>query len=236
MHTFQAVSLIARNTAGILLMCLTAISGTLHAQEVMTRPAGGITRVVFKTPGELSIRLGTEEKLTVQAEAKVLAQLDISTKNDTLMLASKGSFKTEKGLKYTLTIKSFRGLKSEGSGNSTVEGFAGPEMDFEGAGSGDISVKNIKPGRVSIVIKGSGNVDVSGSGKQLMARIDGSGTIDAVKFQALAVEARIDGSGNITVHADETLKAAISGAGNIEYKGKAKVTQSITGAGNINRL
>lgn len=217
-------------------MCLAAAAVTTSAQEVMTRPAVGVTRIVFKTPGELQIRHGIEEKLTVQAEAKVLAQLDISTKNDTLSLGSKGNFKTDKGLKYTLTIKSFRSLKSEGSGSSSVDGFTGPEMDFEGAGSGDISIKNIKPGRVNVVIKGSSNIDVSGSGKQLIARIDGSGNIDALKFQAQAAEARIDGSGNITVHADETLKAAISGAGNIEYKGKAKVTQSITGAGNINRL
>lgn len=217
-------------------MCLAAVAGTASAQETMTRPAAGVTRIVFKTPGELQIRQGTDEKLTVQAEAKVLAQLDISTKNDMLVLGSKGNFKTDKGLKYTLTIKSFRSLKSEGSGSSSVDGFSGPEMDFEGAGSGDISIKNIKPGRVNIVIKGSGNVDVSGSGKQLIARIDGSGTIDAVKFQAQAAEARIDGSGNISVNAEETLKATIGGAGNIEYKGKAKVTQSITGAGNINRL
>ncbi|MBL0123208.1 MAG: DUF2807 domain-containing protein [Betaproteobacteria bacterium] len=217
-------------------MCLAASAGITSAQEVMTRPAAGVTRIVFKTPGELQIRQGTEEKLTVQAEAKVLAQLDISTKNDILTLGSKGNFKTDKGLKYTLTLKSFRSLKTEGSGSSSVEGFAGPEMDFEGAGSGDISIKNIKPGRMNIVIKGSSNIDVSGSGKQLIARIDGSGTIDAVKFQAQAAEARIDGSGNISVNAEETLKATIGGAGNIEYKGKAKVTQSITGAGNINRL
>jgi hypothetical protein len=236
MYSFQAVSSVARHAAGVVLMCLAAAAGSSHAQETMTRPAGGVTRIIFKTPGELIVRQGTDEKLTVQAEAKVLAQLDISTKNDTMVLASKGNFKTEKGLKYTLTIKSFRSLKSDGSGNSTVESFTGPEMDFEGAGSGNISVKNIKPGQVKLVISGSGNIDVAGSGKSLIARIGGSGTIDAVKFQALAADAGIDGSGNISVHADETLKAAISGAGNIEYKGKAKVTQSITGAGNVNRL
>lgn len=221
--------------AGILALGL-ALANSSAVAEVMTRPADGVTRVVFKTPGDLAIRVGAQEKLTVEAEPKVLAQLDISVKGDTLTLSSKGSFKTEKGLKYTLTIKSFRKLRSEGSGNSAIEGFAGNDIDVEAAGSGDISLKNVKPGRLQIAIPGSGNVEAAGSGKSLLARIDGAGNIDAAKFQAQVVEARLDGSGNIRIHADESLKAVISGAGNIEYKGKAKVTQSITGAGSVERL
>jgi Putative auto-transporter adhesin, head GIN domain len=220
---------------GILALGL-ALANSTAVAEVMTRPADGVTRVVFKTPGDLSIRVGAQEKLTVEAEPKVLAQLDISVKGDTLTLSSKGSFKTEKGLKYTLTIKSFRKLRTEGSGTSAIEGFEGSDIDVEAAGSGDISLKNVKPGRLQIVIPGSGNVEAAGSGKSLLARIDGAGNIDAMKFQAQVVEARLDGSGNIRVYADESLKAAISGAGNIEYKGKAKVTQSITGAGSVERL
>jgi hypothetical protein len=221
--------------AGILALGL-ALANSAAIAEVMTRPAEGVTRVVFSTPGDLSIRVGAQEKLTVDAEPKVLAKLDISVKGDTLTLSSKGSFKTDKSLKYTLTIKSFRKLRSDASGNSTIEGFGGNDIDVESAGSGDISLKNVTPGRLQIAIPGSGNVDASGSGKSLVARIDGAGNIDTVKFLAQVAEAHIDGSGNIRVYADESLKAAISGAGNIEYKGKAKVTQSITGAGSVDRL
>ena len=103
-------------------------------------------------------------------------------------------------------------------------------------GSGDIGLKNIKAGRLSILLKSSGNVEASGSGKSVVARIDGAGNIDTTNYNAQTVDARIEGSGTIRVHADESLKAAIGGAGNIEYKGKAKVTQSITGAGNVERI
>lgn len=247
MHSFQGVMTVnfllprvvsAMKTwgyAGFLALGLVLANSSAVA-EVTTRPADGVTRVVFKTPGDLSIRVGAQEKLTVEAEPKVLAQLDISIKGDTLTLSSKGSFKTEKALKYTLTIKAFRKLKTEGSGSSVIEGFAGNDIDVEAAGSGDIALKNVKPGKLSISIPGSGNVEAVGSGKSLLARIDGAGDINAAKFQAQVVEARLDGSGNIRVHADESLKAVISGAGNIEYKGKAKVTQSVTGAGSVERL
>lgn len=213
-----------------------ALASTWALADQITRPAGGVTRIVFNTPGELVVRPGTEEKLLVEAEAKVLAQLDINVKGETLTLATKGSFKTDKGLKYTLTIKSFRGLKTGASGNSSIEGFSGSDVDVELGGSGDVGLKNMKAGRLGIMIKNAGNVEASGSGRSVVARIDGSGNIDTTNFQAMNVEAKLDGSGTIRVHADESLNAAISGAGNIEYKGKAKVTQSVTGAGNIGRI
>jgi Putative auto-transporter adhesin, head GIN domain len=213
-----------------------ALTAATALADQMTRPANGVTRIVFNTPGELVVRAGAEEKLLVEAEAKVLAQLDINAQGDTLTLASKGSFKTDKGLKYTLTIKSFRGLKTGASGNSSIEGFSGSDVDIELGGSGNVGLKNMKAGRLGIMIKSSGNVEAAGSGKTVVARIDGSGNIDTTNFQAQVVEARIDGSGTIRVHADESLNAAIGGAGNIEYKGKAKVTQSITGAGNVGRI
>lgn len=213
-----------------------ALTSIQALADQMTRPAGGVTRIVFNTPGELVVRPGGEEKVLVEAEAKVLALLDISVKGDTLTLASKGNFKTDKGLKYTVTVKAFRGLKTGGSGSSSIEGFSGPEVDVELGGSGDAGLKNMKAGRLGIIISGSGNLEASGSGNAVMARIDGSGNIDTTNFQAQKVEARLDGSGTIRVHADESLNATIGGAGNIEYKGKAKVTQSITGAGNVGRI
>ncbi|MEO8104284.1 MAG: head GIN domain-containing protein, partial [Betaproteobacteria bacterium] len=188
--------------------------------DQMTKPAPGVTRIVFNTPGELTIRPGADEKVVVEAESKVLAQLDVGVKGDTLTLGSKGSFKTDKGLKYTVTIKGFRGLRTGASGNASIEGFAGNDADIELGGSGDVGLKNMKAGRLAIVIKNSGNVEASGAGKSVVARIDGSGSIDTSAYQAQVVEANVDGSGTIKVYADESLKAGIGGAGNIEYKGK----------------
>ncbi|MBK8742863.1 MAG: DUF2807 domain-containing protein [Betaproteobacteria bacterium] len=123
-----------------------ALTSVTALAEQMTRPAAGVTRIVFNTPGELVVRPGADEKVIADAE------------------------------------------------------------------------------------------EASGSGKTVVARIEGAGNIDTTSYQAQTVEAKIEGSGTIRVHADESLSASISGAGNIEYKGKAKVTQSITGAGNVGRI
>lgn len=216
--------------AGLALMSSSALA------NVVTQAAAGVTRVQFKLPGELQIRYGTQEQLTIDAEAKVIPQLDVAVKGDTLVLASKRGFKTDKDLKFTLTIRSLRSVRSEGSGNVLVENFVGGSIDVDAAGSGNMRLKGIKPERLSILIDGSGAVDAFGSGETVIARIKGSGNIDTTNFRAKTVEAEISGSGDIKVHADEKLKAVIDGAGNIEYSGKAKVTQSVTGAGSVDRL
>lgn len=206
--------------------------------ETMTKPAAGVTRIVFNTVGELVVKPGNDEKVVVEAEQKVLDKLDVSVKGDTLVLASKGSFKTDKGIKFTVSVKTFRSLKtdSNSSGNTTVGGFAGSDADIELGGSGDVGLQDIKYGKLGITIKSAGNVTATGGGKSVTVRVDGSGNIDTTGYQAQVVDAKIDGSGHIRVHADESLKAAIGGAGNIEYKGKAKVTQAITGAGSVDRI
>ena len=218
-------------------IAMSLVSFAANAEQ-MTKAAAGVTRVVFNSVGELSVKPGTDEKVVVEAEQKVLDKLDVSVKGDTLVLSTKGSFKTDKGIRYTVTLKSFRGLKTDAnsSGNSAVEGFSGADADIELGGSGDVGLKNLKFGKLAIVLKSSGNVEASGSGKTVTARIDGSGNIDASNYAAQIVEAKVDGAGNIKVHADESLKAAIGGAGSIGYKGKAKVTQTITGAGNVERI
>jgi hypothetical protein len=204
--------------------------------DVVMQPAKGVTRIHFKLPGELDVRYGTEEKLTIDAPANVIPKLDITVKGDTLLLGSKGSFKADKELKFKLTIKSLRSLKSDGSGKVEIANFSGSDIDVEAAGSGGMTLKDVKPGRLAVVIKGAGDVSVSGSGKSLLARIDGTGSIEAANFRVQQADASINGSGDIQVYADETLKAVINGAGNIGYKGKAKVTQSINGAGSIDRI
>ena len=165
----------SRAIEGCLIGMALWMAGANVMADQITRSVSGVTRVVLKTVGDLQVRAGADEKLVVDAEAKVIAQLDISVKGDTLVIANKGSFSTNKGVRYVLTIKSFRGLKTAASGNASVEGFSGSDVDIELDGSGDIALKNIKAGKLAIVIKSSGNVE---------ALFDGDG--HAVQRPALA--------------------------------------------------
>lgn len=235
MHSVEEVRTKRRALVCALTLALVAPALPAFADSA-SYAAEGVTRVRYSLPGELVIRPGAQEKLVVEADAKVLQQLDIRVKGEQLVIASKGSFRTEKGIRLTLTLKSLRSLVADGSGNSRIEGFGGAAIEAIADGSGNIALAGVKPAQLTLAIKGSGGIDADGSGNSLSARIDGSGDIDATGFRAQSVQARIAGSGSIRVHAEQDLQAVISGAGSIEYKGKAKVTQSITGAGSVDRL
>jgi hypothetical protein len=217
-------------------LALFAVMMTPAGAEVVTRPAAGATRVLFRLPGTLTVRHGQKEQVTVDAEAAVLPKLEIAVRGDTLVLASRGSFKTSKPLNITVTLQALRQLRSEGSGDVVVENFTAGELAVEADGSGHLALTNIAAERLTLALNSSGDIEAAGSGKALVARIAGAGTIDASRYRARTADAEISGSGNIKVHADESLTAAIRGAGNIEYLGKAKVTQSVSGAGSIDKL
>src|SRR5213595_3311821 len=89
-----------------------ALSASAAFGEQVTKPAAGASRVVFNAPGELKIRPGTDEKIVIEAEPKVLALLDATTKGDTLTISTKGSFKTDQGIRYAVTLKTLRSLQT----------------------------------------------------------------------------------------------------------------------------
>lgn len=238
MTWMSGTRMVFSNFRVVLMAMMFGLTGMAQAAglERMTTPTPGVTRVVMDAPGELTIRPGQDEKVVIEAEPKVLAKLEAVVRGDTLTLKTKGSFRTDKGIRYSVTIRGFRALKTLSSGNASVSGFSGGDVDIQAGGSGNIDLVNLKPRSLTLKISDSGTVTASGEGATLNASIDGAGTIDAVKFTARRVEASIEGAGDIRVRAEETLKASIEGAGNIEYAGKARVTKSINGAGNIDRI
>ncbi len=238
MNWMSGTRMVFSNFRVVLMAMMFGLTGMAQAAglERMTTPTPGVTRVVMDAPGELTIRPGQDEKVVIEAEPKVLAKLEAVVRGDTLTLKTKGSFRTDKGIRYSVTIRGFRALKTLSSGNASVSGFSGGDVDIQAGGSGNIDLVNLKPRSLTLKISDSGTVTASGEGATLNASIDGAGTIDAVKFTARRVEASIEGAGDIRVRAEETLKASIEGTGNIEYAGKARVTKSINGAGNIDRI
>jgi hypothetical protein len=102
------------------------------------------------------------------------------------------------------------------------------------SGSGSINIDFDKVNTLDLSISGSGNIRLSGSSKQVSARISGSGNADCSGLNADQVSAMISGSGNIKVYANEKVEARISGSGNVYYKGSANdVSKHVSGSGRV---
>jgi len=222
----------------LLLSGLLVVPAVLAAPATETRnfPARGVTHVVLETPGSLDIRPGKAEQLTVEAEPKVMQKLDVSVSGHTLYLRSKGDFKTEARLHFSLEIPRLNGLEAQGSGDARVGAFRVDELDVNLAGSGDVSLDGVQAASLDLKLTGSGNLKALGHGDSLRAEISGSGDIAADGYAVARADAMISGSGEIRVHASDRLQASIDGSGNILYGGHPKLNQNISGAGSVDPL
>lgn len=220
---------------GVVLALTTGVFHSAHAQQ-LNRPAPGVTSVHFDLPAQLSVRAGIDERITVDADPRVLDKIEIVQRGPLLVLSSKGSFSVSKPIKISLTVKTLQHLRSTSSGMTTIDGLAGDDLAIEAAGSGDVAMRAMKYERVLLDLPGSGTLSITGSGRSVRARLNGSGVIDASGFTARNVQASLDGSGDIQVNATESLTAGIGGAGRIGYVGRPRVSQSISGAGSVEKL
>lgn len=97
-----------------------------------------------------------------------------------------------------------------------------PCADFKATqiGNGTLIVENIKANKVDASLAtGNGNVNVSGTCREAVFKMVGTGTISADRLQAGKVQCKILGSGTIGCWPMETLNVKGLGSTKIYYKG-----------------
>ncbi len=101
-----------------------------------------------------------------------------------------------------------------------------------------MKLQDLKTGKVSASIAGSGNLMLAGgtSGSVEKFSIAGSGKIDALGFNASVANVEIAGSGDCRVNASEKLNVSIAGSGDVYYKGKPMVNSESAGSGKVSSL
>jgi hypothetical protein len=88
----------------------------------------------------------------------------------------------------------------------------------------------------TLAVDGGGAINIAGGfgpERQLVAAVNGGGTIDARAVDAADVTAAVNGGGDLLVRAGSTLTGAVRGGGIIRYWGNPEVTSAIEGGGAI---
>src|SRR5690606_29151825 len=102
------------------------------------------------------------------------------------------------------------------------------------AGSGSLTVESHVSDRLTVKILGSGKATLEGYAHRLDTVVQGSGRIDAHRFEADVAHVRIEGSGSTSVCAFDELDVKIAGSGNVTYYcSPPQVRKSIAGSGAI---
>ena len=78
-----------------------------------------------------------------------------------------------------------------------------------------------------IIIKGSGDVKLTGDGENVEILSDGSGDMDASKLKVKNLTFTLNGSGNAKVYAWQRADITLDGSGKVKIKGSPKIVNKM---------
>lgn len=188
-------------------------SGVQASQE---RQVDEFSAIELAGPAEVTVTVGEEQSVVVEADDNILPLIETNVRGDTLVIGTKALTTLDPDLPITVnvTVTSLDEVSLSGSGDITIQGIAAPSFEIELSGSGDITAE--------------------GAADSLTISLNGSGDVACGDLKAKSVTASINGSGDVTVYAIDSLDAAVYGSGTVEYRGDpAEVNQSAPGSGRV---
>lgn len=224
------------------------------AQDTRTVPAG-IAAVELDGPIDLNLRYGATPAMQVSGEQRMLGNVEVDASGTVLRIGIRGMvLRHREPLVVDLTLPALSAIRIDGSGDSSVNGFSGDEIEvqlngsgsvrFNGrfrtakvglSGSGDLDVNGgAAMDRVETRLMGSGRITVVGTARELDASTTGSGHLDAEHLRAEEVTVSQAGSGDSAVQARSKVKVSLSGSGDVEvYGNPAERSTSRAGSGSV---
>jgi len=210
-------------------------SGKVVAQ---TRELGHFSALGLSTGGNVEIRLGNSESVTVEADDNVLPLIETVVENGTLRIRplKKDQRLDTRNVKVLVQARSLERVSMAGSGTVNAERLQGEKLQFDVGGSGSINVAKLSSEAVTISIGGSGTMKAGGNTERLQVSIGGSGSVQVGQLAARDAVVSIGGSGQATVYAQKSLSLSVAGSGTIGYYGDPQVSKSVQGSGSVKRL
>ncbi|MDO5106157.1 head GIN domain-containing protein [Capnocytophaga sp.] len=210
-------------------------NGNIISKE---RSVGAYNQVINKSPFTLILSEGEVGKIRIETSDNLEPYILTSVQNDALIVEIKSgvNYVTKHKVKiYAAVNQSLNKISLIGSGEVYLKNkLTVDTFDCYLNGSGDMQV-NLSANNLNLELMGSGDLNVMGTAHHLKAGLSGSGDIDAEKLKAKIADIQLDGSGDISVYAQEAVKARMTGSGDISIYGKPKKQDSqVVGSGDIN--
>lgn len=171
---------------------------------------------VIQIEGSLNliIEKGDTYQATVKTDDNLINNIEFIEQGSQLIIQSKESYSTQKGIFIHLITKSLRHLKMSGSINAKVKNLNEKQLYLETEGVSDLASE-------------SGSVD------ELTARLQGVYNVDLRHLDTQKAKVSMEGSGDLVVHVKDKLEADIQDNASLTYIGNPQITKKITDNGSI---
>jgi hypothetical protein len=203
-----------------------------------TRQIGHFSGLALSLPGQVEIRSGGTEGISIEADDNLLPLIETVVEDGTLKIRSKRKVNLRtRNLKIVVQARELDRLALGGSGSIDADRVSGQRLRFDVGGSGNIRVRKAEGESVSVSLGGSGNLKVDeGNARNLSASIGGSGTVDMARVRVDTASVTVAGSGDATLWVRNSLSMTVAGSGDVNYYGDPKLSTSVVGSGGAHRL
>ncbi len=181
----------------------------------------------------------TRVSATASGDRDALEALDIEIRDRTLVIRRKqfGRWGSENGVLSPVVIHiTAAGLTSaslDGGGSLLLRGIDGAQLNISMSGPGRLDAEGISIDRLSVRLEGAGSMTLAGEARDVTARVEGSGRMDAKNLTAKSLDLSSAGSAAASFSASRDAVISPRGVGRIEIFGTAPCKLKGKGTGNL---
>jgi hypothetical protein len=188
-------------------------------------------------PQDVVITQGDQQSIRAEGSAAALAVLEAVVEDGKLVIRPKSGFgghwRGLSGTTFYVTVPRLEAIALAGSGNVRADRIAGKEFEGTIAGSGELTIGDLRVDEASLSVGGSGNVVAAGRTGRTRVAIGGSGQVHGEGLRSDTASVSIGGSGDAALNVQRDVKVSIMGSGNVQIAGPAHCSVSKFGSGNV---
>ncbi len=202
------------------------------------RDVSGINQISILGFGDLYIKQGDQESLTIEADNTILPMIETNVKSGKLSIGMKHHVAKDlvKTIQYYLTVKDINSIQLNGLSNlSIADTIKTNELNLTLNGSGNANIA-IEVKKFTANIMGTGNINAKGKAENQTITIRGSGNMNGGHLLGENGVIYTYGIGSAEVNIANNLNVNVFGIGEIKYHGNPKLTKKLSGTGEIIHL
>ena len=208
-------------------------SGDIVTEEY---EVSGFDRLSLEGFGQLVIRQGEEESLTVTTDENILEYVLVNVRSNTLVLdftEHSLNFQPTDGIRFDLVVKDLSRVGMTGAWNVEADSLEVDSLRIDLTGAGQVELIDLAAEELEVNLTGAGSLIASGEVKGQDITMSGAGSYTAGDLESETALVRITGVGTATVWATETLDVSITSVGNVIYYGSPQVLSDVSGLGKL---
>lgn len=204
-----------------------------YQADQQTYALSNFDRIDMGSAFVITVQQGTTFSITAEGDRRNLDDLQVYTRNGTLIAEYRVSRNRKYNTSFLITMPTLRRVSFSGASRSTISGFTNLndlDIRLSGASEGQFTVQ---AARTTIELSGASSLRLNGNGTGLWADVSGASQLQGFSYPVSEVNLEASGASKANINVATTLDVSASGASSVRYRGTPSVRQRVSGASSV---